>query len=248
MNGTNKTVRLKRRCPVGRLREAGIVSSIELANRDNYRISDKELEGVTVPKDFGRDLMPLLRKNRDLFTNADKYLGVTNTVKMSIDTECHPPIKKAPYRTPLKQIALVDQAIDEMLEAGIIEKSNVTGIVHSPCNNIFYHPQSNGKVERIHRTMNDTWAKKIGDNPYSWDIYINQMFVAIGFHPSESMFSPFYQLYSCEVILPLDNLLRPRRKYQGDDYHEIALQEQHRAFTSVRENLRKARKQQMHKP
>ena len=123
MNGTNQTIRLKRGCPVGRLREADIVCSIELANRYNYRISDKELEEVTIPKEFGRDLRPLLRKNRDLFTNADKYLGVTDTVKMSIDTGVNPPIKKAPYRTPLEQIAMVDQGIDEMLEAGIIEKS-----------------------------------------------------------------------------------------------------------------------------
>ena len=43
---------------------------------------------------------------------------------MSIDTEGHPCPKKAPYRTPLKQRALVDQSIDEILEAGIIEKSN----------------------------------------------------------------------------------------------------------------------------
>ena len=110
----------------------------------------------------------------------------------------------------------------------------------------FYYPQSNGKVERLHRTMNDILAKKIRDNPYSWDLYINQILTAIRFHPSESTkFSPFYLLYNCKVILPLDNLLRPRRKYQGDDYHEIALQEQHRAFTSVRENLKKVRKRQM---
>ena len=102
MNGTNQTIRFKRGCSVGRVREAGIVSSIELANRDNYRISDKELEDVTVPKEFGRDLMPLLRK---------RWASIRS-----------PPPKKAPYRTPLKQRALVDQAIDEMLEAGIIEK------------------------------------------------------------------------------------------------------------------------------
>ena len=103
-------------------------------------------------------------------------------------------------------------------------------------------------MERLHRTMNDILAKKIGDNLYSWDLYINQMFVAIRFHPSEfTKFSLFYLLYSREVILPLDNLLKPRRKYQGEDYHEIVLQEKHRAFTSERENLRKARKRQMHR-
>ena len=95
MNGTNQTIRLKRGCPVERLREASIVSSIELANRDNYRISDKELEWPTVPKEFGRDFRPMLRKNSDLFTNADKYLGVTDSVKMSIDTE-GPPRERKP--------------------------------------------------------------------------------------------------------------------------------------------------------
>ena len=44
--------------------------------------------------------------------------------------------------------------------------------------------------------------------------------------------------------MPFDNILKPRRKYVGEDYHQIALQEQHKAFVTVRSNLRKAKKRQ----
>ena len=49
-------------------------------------------------------------------------------------------------------------------------------------------------------------------------------------------------MVSQNVILPLDNILRPRRIYHGEEHHEIALQEMHRTFTLVRNNIRKARK------
>ena len=107
----------------------------------------------------------------------------------------------------------------------------------------FYHPQSNGKVERFHRTMHDILAKKICHNEQSWDVYINQMLAAVRFHVSETTkFSPYYLLYNRDVILPLDNILRPRRIYYGEEHHEIALQEMHRTFTLVRNNIRKAKK------
>ena len=113
----------------------------------------------------------------------------------------------------------------------------------------FYHLQSNSKVERFRRTMNDVLAKKLGINEQSWDIYINQMLVAIRFHVSETTkFSPYYLLFNRDVILPLDNILRPRRIYYGDDYHQIALHEMHRSFTFVRNNIKKARRTAIDKP
>ena len=44
--------------------------------------------------------------------------------------------------------------------------------------------------------------------------------------------------------MPIDNILKPRRKNVCEDYHQIALQEQHKAFVTVRTNLRKAKKRQ----
>ena len=56
----------------------------------------------------------------------------------------------------------------------------------------FYRPQSNRKVERLHRMMNGILAKKIGNNHYSWDLYLNQMLTAIRFNASEATkFSSF---------------------------------------------------------
>ena len=42
---------------------------------------------------------------------------------MQIDTGTHEPIKKRPYRKPLKQRKMVDSAVDEMMQAGIIKRS-----------------------------------------------------------------------------------------------------------------------------
>ena len=38
--------------------------------------------------------------------------------------------------------------------------------------------------------------------------------------------------------------MKPRRKNSGEDYHQIDLQEQHKAFVSVRNHLKKAKKRQ----
>lgn len=71
-----------------------------------------------------------------------------------------------------------------------------------------YHPQSNGKVERLHRTMHNILAKKIGSNKQTWDLYMNQMFADIRNNVSKSTkFLTFYLVYNRDVILPSDLIL-----------------------------------------
>ena len=110
----------------------------------------------------------------------------------------------------------------------------------------FYHPQSNGKIERFHRVLHDVMSKKLQrDGHYAWDLYLNQTLAAIRFSISDATNqSPFFLLYNRDVVLPLDNILKPRRKYQGDDMHQISLEIQHESFMEVHRNLKKAKRTQ----
>ena len=75
----------------------GSITEITLPDRQNYKISDEDLEQVKVPEEFRSYVERLLRRNRELFVNEDRNLGRTNPVK--IDTGIHEPIKKHLYRT-----------------------------------------------------------------------------------------------------------------------------------------------------
>lgn len=124
--------------------------------------------------------------------------------------------------------------------AEVMERLNIDHVRTSVC-----HPQSNSKVERFHRTLHDILAKKVIENQQTWDLYLNQALAAIRFNVSESSkFSPFYLLYNRDVVLPVDNLFKLRRKYQGEELHQIALQEQHKAFSLVRSHMKKAKARQ----
>ena len=88
-------------------------------------------------------------------------------------------------------------------------------------------------------------AKKVANDQQTWDMFLNQALAAVRFNVSESSkFSPYFLLYNRDVVLPVDNILKPRRKYLGEESHQIALQEQHKSFVAVRNHLKKAKKRQ----
>jgi hypothetical protein len=102
---------------------------------------------------------------------------------------------------------LINQSVRQTLEA-----LNIHHVTTS-----YYSPQGNGKVERLHRTMHDIISKRIKEDVTSWDLYLNQMLAAIRFHVNESTkYSSFFLLYNRDPVLPLDSILKPRRRYQGD--------------------------------
>ena len=110
---------------------------------------------------------------------------------------------------------------------------------------LFYHPQSNAKVERFHQTLHDVLSKLLMDDSTMWDLYLNQALAAIRFnHNDSSKFLPFFLMYNRDVVLPIDNILKPRRKYVGEEQRKIALQQQHKLFTLVHNHMKRAKKRQ----
>ncbi|CAG2228480.1 unnamed protein product [Mytilus edulis] len=112
-----------------------------------------------------------------------------------------------------------------------------------------HHPSvrnlKNPPVERFHRTLHDVMAKKLQSDASTWDVCLNQTIAAIRFQKNESTkFSPFFLLYNRDPVLPIDNLLKPRRKYVGEDPHKILLEQQHKSFILVHRNLKKSKEKQ----
>jgi hypothetical protein len=106
-----------------------------------------------------------------------------------------------------------------------------------------YHPESNAKQERMHRVLHDILAKRVQGNTREWDIHLNMSLAGIRHNvSSSSKFSPFYLVYNRDPILPIDNLLRPRAKYHGEEYHKIALQEQHKSFLLAYKHLKHSKR------
>ena len=66
----------------------------------------------------------LLGKYRAQFVEKDIHLGKTNLVKAKFDTGDAPPIKLPPYRIPFFKRKIVDEHVQEMLDADIIRPSN----------------------------------------------------------------------------------------------------------------------------
>lgn len=94
----------------------------------------------------------------------------------------------------------------------VLSSLNIEHIKTSP-----YQPQGNAKVERFHRTLGDVLAKLARENTENWDLYLTQALAAVRFTINEtSRFSPYFVLFGRDMVLSVDNLLRPRRKYMGE--------------------------------
>ena len=54
-------------------------------------------------------------------------------------------------------------------------------------------------------------------------------------------FSPYYMLFGHDVVLLVDNLLRPRRKYVGEDHHRLVIK-QHTIFAQAQRRIKRTQK------
>ena len=144
------------------------------------------------------------------------------------------------HSTPLKIVSDNGSENVNKVIKHTLEENNISHVTTS-----YYHPQGNSKVERFHRTLHDVISKRVSENIQTWDIYLNQVLGAIRFNINESTkFSPFYLLYNHDPILPIDNILKLRHRYHGEEPHKIDLQEQHKSFVLAHKHLKKAKKGQ----
>ena len=118
-----------------------------------------------------------------------------------------------------------------------LEKLHIKHILTST-----YNPRANGAVERSHKTLNDVLSKLMGDHADTWDLHLNYALMALRSSVSSTTNkSPFQILYNRPCILPLDNLLMPRNKTNSEDYHELALENMHKAHLEVLKAIRKSK-------
>ncbi|VDI78046.1 Hypothetical predicted protein [Mytilus galloprovincialis] len=124
VNNTNKSIRLKRGCVVGKashLEEINLVNVNQSQGTSGLKKLDES--EISVPQEFKKDILRMIRDNEDVFATSDKDLGCTDTVQMTIDTGNNPPIRLKPYRAPLNQREIIDRTIEELSEANVFRKA-----------------------------------------------------------------------------------------------------------------------------
>ena len=105
-----------------------------------------------------------------------------------------------------------------------------------------YHPQSNGKIERFHRCMNEMIQKQISEDQSKWDEILQACLGAYRMSKNESTkHSPYFVMYGRDPVLPVDTLFQPRHRYTGEDYVPAMFEHLHNAYAQVAQNIQQAR-------
>jgi transposase InsO family protein len=105
-----------------------------------------------------------------------------------------------------------------------------------------YRPNCNGKVERVHRSLNSLMAKVVSDSQRDWSRYLGMCVMAYNVSRQESTsYSPFFLMHGREAICPLDLLIDTPQEDAPADVNEFAeaLTERLRsAFRVVEEHMK----------
>ena len=124
VNNTDKTYTVRKGCPLAKIEQGKEIMLVsECTNTSSTCQTHETFECVDVPDKHRQEIFDLLKANADLFAQKDSELSHTNTVKMKINTGDNSPLKLTSYRTPLNNRKVIDDAIDEMLNAKIIQRS-----------------------------------------------------------------------------------------------------------------------------
>ncbi len=110
-----------------------------------------------------------------------------------------------------------------------------------------YHPQTDGLVERMNRTLIAQLKRLSIKDPTNWEEYLQYAVFAINASPQESTkFTPYFLMHGREPTFALDNLALQRTAVKSDitSYAYRLIQTLSEAKALVLENIAKAQKRQ----
>ena len=97
-----------------------------------------------------------------------------------------------------------------------------------------YHPQSNGKLETLHKFLKPTLKKMCADNQDNWDDYVEQVLGTYRGVPNLTTGeSPFLLFYGRDGNQPVHQLLQPLTRFLGDPDSGLLCLNQHRLSLSI---------------
>ena len=124
-NLSNKTVNVPKGVQLGTL--LNIKTKRQVTNFETWPCPGGKTminpDEIHVTQEHRRKKEHLEYENREVIAYANKELGRTQTIQMRIDIGDHSPIKLRRYRTGIHQRKLVEEAVKDMLESVVIERS-----------------------------------------------------------------------------------------------------------------------------
>ena len=103
-----------------------------------------------------------------------------------------------------------------------------------------YHPPSNGRIEGFHSFLKACLSKHIS-NALEWDEIVTFVCAVYNFLPNEhSRETPFFLMFGRDPRIPLNEFLRPRLRYLGNDETIISLETLKDIYQIAAHNLKLA--------
>ena len=137
-----------------------------------------------------------------------------------------------------RESAFLSKLMADIYELTGIHKLNTTA----------YHPQTDGLVERFHRTLTSMLATTVEQGGEDWDVKLPYVLFAYRASIQEStQESPFFLLYGRDPQLPTDAMLSPpvdRHNVDVDDFKSEMTLHMSEAWELARASVKKAQHRQ----
>ncbi|OMJ11773.1 Gag-Pol polyprotein [Smittium culicis] len=183
-----------------------VILSLSTKNPRKDRFEENELEYFGIAKEIqvvhqnykepNKDAIKLIDKYRDIFVEDLLQLKQTDITEHKIDTGNSNPVRD--FGVPEQIISDRGSNFVGEITASLYENLRIK---HTPTT--AYRPQSNGKVERFHRTLKNILSKTCTNNQEDWDGYVWKVLLSIRtMKNSTTGLSPAELLYGVKLNTP----------------------------------------------